>query len=102
WLELVPRLLRPARPHLDRCLGELGVYLDRRRASGERRARAMKDCARRMNDARSAVFAKRDGVVPSLMTDLEREWRWLARRDPDVGLMELWTRIAPPGWIDRK
>jgi hypothetical protein len=48
------------------------------------------------------VFAAEDGFVPSRMTELEREWRRLSRRDPDGGLMDLWARIAPAAWIDRK
>lgn len=36
------------------------------------------------------------------MTDLEREWRTLSRSDPEGGLMDLWARIAPFSWIDRK
>jgi hypothetical protein len=36
------------------------------------------------------------------MTELEREWRQLSRRDSDSGLMDLWARIAPRSWIDRK
>lgn len=59
-------------------------------------------CERRIESARAAVFAADDGVVTSRMTDLEREWRMLSRPDPDAGLMDLWARIAPPAWIDRK
>jgi hypothetical protein len=36
------------------------------------------------------------------MTELEREWRRLSRADADAGMMDLWARIAPPSWIDRK
>jgi hypothetical protein len=36
------------------------------------------------------------------MGDLEREWRMLSRKDPEGGMMDLWARIAPPSWIDRK
>jgi hypothetical protein len=36
------------------------------------------------------------------MTSLEREWRRLARSDPDGALMDLWARIAPHPFIDRK
>jgi hypothetical protein len=42
------------------------------------RARALADLERRINDARAIVFAKGDGVVTRLMTDLEREWRTLS------------------------
>ena len=48
------------------------------------------------------MFEAKDGVVSSRMTDLEREWRTLSRPDPDAGLMDLWARIAPPSWLDRK
>ena len=36
------------------------------------------------------------------MLELEREWRSLSRSDPDDGLMDLWARVAPNSWIDRK
>ena len=36
------------------------------------------------------------------MTETEREWRRLSRPDPDEGMMDLWARIAPGSWIDRK
>ncbi len=36
------------------------------------------------------------------MLELEREWRRLSRSDPDAGVMDLWARIAPVAWIDRK
>src|SRR5262249_21783016 len=38
----------------------------------------------------------------SRMTELEREWRMLSRSDPDGELMNLWARVAPSSWIDRK
>jgi len=41
--------------------------------------RLVKDCERRIHHARAAVFAADDGVVPTHMTDLEREWRTLSR-----------------------
>ena len=43
------------------------------------RARALADIERRINEARATVFANDDGVVTKLMTDLEREWRTVAR-----------------------
>jgi hypothetical protein len=102
WLEVVDRVLRPGRRDLARCLAERERHLDGRRAAAEERIRAITSCERRINEARAAVFATNDGVVTSRMTDLEREWRRLSRRDPDDGLMELWARIAPAAWIDRK
>lgn len=51
------------------------------------RARTLADVERRINEARAAVFAKDDGVVGKLMTDLEREWRELSRLE----------RVAPSG-----
>ena len=45
------------------------------------RARALADIERRINDARATVFAKGDGVVTRLMTDLEREWRALSHAE---------------------
>jgi len=48
------------------------------------------------------VFAENDGIVTRRMTDLEREWRRLSRSDPDGRLMDLWTRVAPVSWVDRK
>jgi len=48
------------------------------------------------------VLAENDGIVTSWMTDLEREWRTLSRSDPDGRLMDLWARVAPLSWIDRK
>lgn len=56
----------------------------------------------RIEGARAAVFAAKSGVVTSRMTDLEREWRMLSRPDPEGALMDLWARIAPPSWLDRK
>jgi hypothetical protein len=99
---VIDSLLRPARPHLERCLGEREQHLTVRRRSAEERARAIKDCERRIERCRAAVLAASDGIVPSSMTDLEREWRRLSRRDPEGGLMDLWARIAPAPWIDRK
>jgi hypothetical protein len=102
WLEILDRVLRPARPHLERCLRERERHLDARRRFADGRARAIADCERRINDARAVVFATNDGVVGARMTDLEREWRTLSRLDPDAGLMDLWARVAPRSWIDRK
>lgn len=102
WLGLVDSVLRPARPHLERCLPERERHLETRRLFGEARARAIASCERRIEAARAAVFAANDGVVGARMTDLEREWRSLSRPDTDAGLMDLWARIAPSSWIDRK
>jgi hypothetical protein len=102
WVELVGSVLRPSRPHLERCVEERERHLVARRAVAEERARAVADCEARIESARAAVFAARDGVVTLLMTELEREWRRLSRPDPEGGMMDLWARIAPPSWIDRK
>ncbi len=102
WLDTANSVLRPARPNLDRYVREAEAHVIARRAIAQRRAEAKADCERRIESARTLVFAANDGVVTSLMTELEREWRWLARRDPDEGLMDFWARIAPKAWIDRK
>jgi len=102
WLTLVDRVLRPSRPHIERCVRERDHHLAARRAIAEERARKIADCERRIESARAEVFAANDGVVSSRMTALEREWRTLSRPDPDAGLMDLWARIAPASWIDRK
>jgi hypothetical protein len=64
--------------------------------------RAIAGCVARIESARAAALAANDGVVGWRMTALEREWRLLSRSDPDAGLMDLWARIAPAAWIDRK
>lgn len=102
WLGVVDGILRPARPHLERCLEERERHLAERRRRDDARARAIDDCVRRIESARARVFAAADGVVTAEMTSLEREWRRLSRTDRDAGLMDLWARIAPPSWIDRK
>jgi hypothetical protein len=102
WLTLVDSVLRPARPGLERCLRARDEHLITRRPFSEERARAIARCERRIETARAAVFAANDGVVPARMTELEREWRLLSRPDPDGALMDLWARIAPTSWIDRK
>jgi hypothetical protein len=102
WLQLIEAVLRPARPQLARCLRERERHLDARRAAGEQRTRALADCRARIEAARAVVFAANDGVISRRMTDLEREWRRLARQDPDAGLMDLWARIAPSSWLDQK
>jgi hypothetical protein len=102
WLKVVDAVLRPARPHLERCLAERENHLASRRLAAEERARAIKDCEGRIESCRAAVLAANDGIVPAVMTDLEHEWRTLSRPDPDAGLMDLWARIAPASWIDRK
>jgi hypothetical protein len=102
WLELVDCVLRPARPDLDRCLRERERHLAHRQVIAEERTRALARCMAEIETARSAVFAAADGFVPSRMTELEREWRRLSRRDLDGETMELWARVAPASWIDRK
>jgi hypothetical protein len=102
WLELVDLILRPERPHLARCLSERERHLEARKRCTDQRNREIASCEARIMSARAAVFAAKDGVVTSVMTDLEREWRRLSKRDPDGGLMDLWARIAPASWIDRK
>lgn len=102
WLELVEGVLRPARPALEMCLCERESYRAREHALAAARSEALADCQRRIETARAEIFAAGDGVVPLHMTDLEREWRNAARSDADGRLMDLWARIAPPAWIDRK
>jgi hypothetical protein len=102
WQKVVESVLHPARPHLERCLPEREQHLAAQRRLAEQRAREIKDCEHRIEGIRAAVFAANDGIVPASMTDLEREWRRLSRPDPDGGLMDLWARIAPASWIDRK
>jgi hypothetical protein len=102
WLELVDCVLRPARPQLMPCLRERDLHRAAGRRLVEEQARALLDCRNRIEAARAAVLAADDGVIPARMTDLEREWRGLSRFDAEGGLMELWARIAPSSWIDRK
>ena len=102
WLELATRLLRPARADLAVCRREGERHREGRRLVASKRAAALADCVTRIEGARAAVFTADDGAVPRLMTDLEREWRTLARTDPDDGLMDLWARMTPVGWHDRK
>jgi hypothetical protein len=102
WLELVDRLLRPARPDLAWCVAARAEHLAARERAAASRALAVAGCVRRIEAARAAVFAANDGVISSRMTELEREWRILSRPDPDGGLMDLWARIAPARWIDKK
>jgi hypothetical protein len=102
WLGLVDRALRPARPRFEPCLREGESHRAARRVVAERRAAAIASCEREIERERRAVFAADDGVVRRRMTDLEREWRTVSRSDPDDGLMDLWARIAPASWIDRK
>ncbi|MCA9589792.1 MAG: hypothetical protein KC657_31025 [Myxococcales bacterium] len=102
WLQVIDRVLRPARPDLERCVREGERHRQQRRAADEARAREVSGCEARIVSLREQVFSANDGVVTSRMTALEREWRALSRRDPDAGLMDLWQRIAPAAWIDRK
>jgi hypothetical protein len=103
WLKLVESvLLRPARPHLDRCLRERDRHRAERRLHDEERTLALARCRANIESARAAVFAADDGVVTWRMLELEREWRSLSRSDLDDGWMDLWARVAPASWIDRK
>lgn len=102
WQKVIESILRPARPHLERCVAERESHLAERRVRTEQRARAIKDCEQRIEFARAAVFAANDGVIPAAMTDLEREWRRLSRPERDDAWMNLWARIVPPSWLDHK
>jgi hypothetical protein len=102
WQTVIEGVLRPGRPDLERCLAERERLASRQRGASEARARAIEDCERRIERCRADVFAANDGVVPGLMTALEREWRRLCRPDLDGAAMDLWARIAPGSWIDRR
>lgn len=102
WREIVDSLLRPSRPELTRCLEARAAHRAARAAQEEARARMLADCVARIESARAEVFASGNGVVSKRMTELEREWRVLSRVDADAGMMQLWARMAPPSWIDRK
>lgn len=104
WLKLASSILRPARSHLDQhLLIQRERYLEERQNVAQERARALAECEQRIEAARARVFAAKDGVVTAQMTELEREWRRLSRRNTSDGaLMDLWARIAPRSWIDRK
>lgn len=102
WAKVVGSVLHPARPRLDVCLRERRLHLEARQARDERRAQAVARCVAEIEAARAEVFAAGDGVVTSRMTALEREWRRLSRGDRDGEMMELWARIAPRAWLDRK
>lgn len=102
WFEVVESVLRPARSRLEPCVREGAIHRAARTLATAERARALANCESRIEAARAAVLTADDGVIPSLMTNLEREWRALSRSDSDVGLMELWARIAPSSWLDRK
>ncbi len=99
---LVDSLLRPERPCLPSCLREREHHRAAQTRIAERRARALAQCRANIESAREAVFAANNGHVSARMTKLEREWRTLSRTDPDAGCMDLWARIAPYSWIDRK
>jgi len=102
WQKVIDSVLRPARPRLEWCVAEREKHLASRRPIAERHARAKQDCERRIERSRAAVFVANDGVVPAAMNALEREWRRLSRVEADTGWMDLWARIAPAAWIDRK
>ena len=95
-------MLRPARPHLDRCLRERDRHVAKRRELKEESSKAIRECEQQIVALREDVFAANDGFVGSRMTELERTWRRLSRVDSDAGMMELWTAIAPPTWVDQK
>lgn len=88
WLEMYEGPESPARPSLQRRASERERHLDGRWLA-EKRAHAIADCERRINDARTVVFATNDGVVTARMTDLEREWRTLSGPLPEAGLVDL-------------
>jgi hypothetical protein len=102
WLAAIEHALQPARPELERCIRERELHRGERQVVNQRRAAAIAACMTRIESARAAVFAADTGAVPQLMTDLEREWRMLSRKDADDGLMDLWARITPVSWHDRK
>lgn len=102
WLKLVDRVSRPDRKQLERCLVERARHLQTVRPLSHVRARALAECQTRIERARADVFAADDGIVTSAMTELEREWLVLSRRDTDGELMDLWARIVPRAWLDRK
>jgi hypothetical protein len=103
WLDLLARVLHPARPTLAWCADEAGRHARERRPIAEARARAVADCVARIEAARADVFEANDGVVTGRMTALEAEWRSLSRRaDRDGDAMDLWARIAPLAWRDQK
>jgi hypothetical protein len=102
WLEVLDRVLRPARPCLARCLAARDAHAAESRGRAGVKLRAMAQCERSIDDARARVFAADDGIVGRRMTELEREWRRLSSPDPEAGLMDLWAELAPASWIDRK
>ncbi len=102
WLQLVDSVLRPTRLQRERCLRERAPHLAARRIVAEERARAVRRCEAEIESLRAAIFSAKDGAVPRRMTELERQWRRLSRPDVDGGMMDLWSRIAPPAWLDRK
>lgn len=102
WTKLVDAVLSPERANLDVCLQARAEHIDARRSVAEGRARAILRCTAEIEDARRDVFAANDGVVTAKMTELEHKWRRLSRVDVDGGLQDLWARIAPPSWLDRK
>ncbi len=102
WAKVIGSVLHPARPRLDVCLEGRERHLEAQRLRAERRAEAIARCVAEIEAARAEVFAAGDGVVTGRMTALEREWRRLSRVDHDGEMMELWARIAPRAWLDRK
>lgn len=102
WFEVVDALFQPRRPDLARCIAERDAHVARRQAFAEARTKEIQENIARIERARAAVFEAKDGVVPAEMTRLEREWKALSRRDPDEALMDLWARLVPRAWHDKK
>jgi hypothetical protein len=102
WLGLLDRVLRPARPDLERCLNERARHVALRCSRQAERTRALALCVEQIDEARRVVFEADDGVVGAHMTALEREWRRLSREDPEGGLMDLWAGLVTPASIDLK
>lgn len=102
WLEVLDRVLKPARPDLARCQEIRERDRSLRKASVDALGARMASCEARINAMRHDVFTSNDGVVGKRMTELEREWRLLHERSSDLGMMDLWAQVAPASWIDRK
>lgn len=102
WFQLVDTVLRPSRSELQRCLRERERHVAAERIASDERASALTQCRSEIENLRAFVFATGDGVVSADMTELERQWVRLSRTDRDGRMMDLWARIAPPHWVDRK
>src|SRR5215813_7797985 len=95
WLDVLDRVLRPARPDLGRCLAIWDLHRAVWRPQSDDLTQQMTRCEERINTMRADVFATNDGIVGRRMTELEREWRTLQQRNADLGVMDLWARMAP-------